>query len=256
MTAGIAALMAGVLVSLVSFSGLFVLYLSPRRLEAIVTYLVALSVGVLLGDAFIHLLPDALRRHESASAVCLATLGGVFLFFILEKVVRWRHDHTLPSGKQATGVQPWARMNLAGDAVHNFVDGILIAGSFMMDPVLGWTTTAAIILHEIPQEIGDVGVLVQGGIGPGRAVFENCLCSLTVLAGIGATLLLGELAEASLILLLPLAAGGFIYVAASDLIPALHKHNTLPIALKQILTFAVGMGFMQVVAVCETLLLQ
>ncbi|MGY6217221.1 ZIP family metal transporter [Methylolobus aquaticus] len=243
---GLYAFGAGVAVSLVAFSGAFVLWLPPHRLQRLVPALVALAVGVLLGDAFIHLIPDAISRHGDPGEVCLAVLGGLFLFFVLEKGVRWRHDHALTSAT----VKPMARMNLIGDAVHNFVDGILITGSFWIDPWIGATTTLAIIAHEIPQEIGDVGALIHGGYRPGQAIRYNFYCSLTVLPGIGATLLLGQYAEASLTLLLPVAAGGFIYIASSDLIPALHDKG-LGAPWEQVFTFATGVGFMQSVAALE-----
>ena len=121
---------AGLATSGVAFSGAFVLWLSPRKLERLVPNLVALAVGVLLGDAFIHLIPDAVARHGDVGEVCLAVLGGMFLFFSLEKWVRWRHDHTVTSRRRTDTVEAMARMNLIGDAVHNFIDGILIAGSF------------------------------------------------------------------------------------------------------------------------------
>lgn len=241
---------AGVAVSAVAFSGVFVLWLSPSRLERLVPNLVALAVGVLLGDAFIHLIPDAVSRHGDVGDVCLAVLAGLFLFFVLEKLVRWRHDHTVASGPGAVTVQPLARMNLIGDAVHNFIDGILIAASFWSDPWIGATTTLAIIAHEIPQEIGDVGALIHGGYSPRQAIRYNFYCSLSVLAGIGITLLLGHLAEASLALLLPVAAGGFIYIAASDFIPALHARHEAR-QWGQVVTFAAGIGFMQSVVVVE-----
>jgi zinc and cadmium transporter len=248
---GIYALSAGLTVSLVSFSGLFVLWMKPERLTAMVPHLVALAVGVLLGDAFIHLIPDAIKRHGSVSAVCMTTLIGVFVFFLLEKVVRWRHDHRLRFDTAPDDIRPLARMNLIGDAIHNFVDGILIAGSFLVDPVLGFTTTFAIVAHEIPQELGDVGALVYGGYAPRQAVFYNFYCSLTVIAGVLFTLALGQVAASSLILLLPIAAGGFIYIAASDLIPALHERSTLTSLVGQATTFGLGIGFMQGIVIFE-----
>jgi len=244
---------AGLATSGVAFSGAFVLWLSPAQLDWLVPNLVALAVGVLLGDAFIHLIPDAIARHGDVGEVCLAVLGGMFLFFVLEKLVRWRHDHTVASGRSTKAVQAMARMNLIGDAVHNFIDGILIAGSFWIDPWIGTTTTLAIIAHEIPQEIGDVGALIHGGYRPGQAIRYNFYCSLTVLAGIGVTLLLGHHAETSLTLLLPVAAGGFIYIAASDLIPTLHARVAGP-HWAQVLTFAAGVSLMQSVVALERLM--
>ena len=245
---------ASLLVSATSMSGMFALWIEPEPLKRIIPYLVALAVGVLLGDAFIHLIPDAVTRQGSVSAVCLLTLLGVFVFFILEKVVRWRHEHYIDVSNTGNPVKPMAKMNLMGDAVHNFVDGILIAGSFLVDPVLGFTTTLAIIAHEIPQEIGDVGALIYGGYSPAKAVLYNFYCSLTVVVGVVFTLLLSQAAESSLVFLLPIAAGGFIYIAATDMIPALHEHSTLPNLLGQAVIFAFGIGFMQSIVILEQIL--
>lgn len=242
-------------VSLCSLSGLFALWLKPETLQRIVPYLVALAVGVLLGDAFIHLIPDAVHRQGSVSTVCLLTLVGVFGFFVLEKIVRWRHDHRLDFTDVQDDIRPMAKMNLVGDAIHNFVDGILIGGSFLVDPAIGVTTTFAIIAHEIPQEIGDVGALVYGGYSPKQAVLFNFYCSLTVVAGAIFTLLLSQFAESSLLFLLPIAAGGFIYIAATDMIPALHEHSTIPNLIGQSTIFALGIGFMQSIIVLEQFLL-
>ncbi len=246
---------ASLIVSLASFSGLFVFWLSPERLTRITPYLVALAVGVLLGDAFIHLIPDAVKRQGSVSEVCLTTLIGVFIFFVLEKGVRWRHDHSQDFTGVKDAIRPMAKMNLMGDAIHNFVDGILIGGSFLVDPVLGYTTTFAIVAHEIPQEIGDVGALVYGGYSPKQAVLYNFYCSLTVIVGTVFTLLLSQIAESSLLFLLPIAAGGFIYIAATDMIPALHEHSTIPNLVGQTIIFALGIGFMQSIIILEHTLL-
>lgn len=245
-------------VSLVSLCGAFVTRLAPKHLEKLVPMLVALAVGVLLGDAFIHLIPDAIERQGSVPAVCLTVLLGVFGFFVLEKLVRWRHDHHVPSfcagATSLHGLRPLARMNLIGDAVHNFVDGVLIGGSFLVDPALGLTTTLAIIAHEIPQEIGDVGALITGGLGPSRAVVLNFYCSLTVLAGVAFVAGMQQVAESSLVWLLPVAAGGFIYIAASDLIPSLQQRSALGGLIAEATAFAIGIGVMQGVAYAEPML--
>lgn len=137
----------------------------------------------------------------------------------------------------------------------NFVDGILIAGSFLADPLVGLTTTLAIIAHEIPQELGDVGALLRGGFSPRDAVLYNFYCSLTVLPGAVFTVLLSQIAESSLIVLLPIAAGGFIYIAGSDLIPVLHERSSLRHLGGQSAAFATGIGFMQFIVFFEQALL-
>jgi zinc and cadmium transporter len=242
-------------VSVCSLSSVFALWIKPDTLKWLVPYLVALAVGVLLGDAFIHLIPDAIQRHGAVSEVCLTVVIGMFGFFVLEKAVRWRHDHNVDTRPTSHQILPLAKMNLIGDAMHNFVDGILIAGSFLADPVMGLTTTLAIVAHEIPQELGDVGALLRGGFAPRQAVLYNFYCSLTVLPGAMFTLLLSQLAESSLIVLLPIAAGGFIYIAASDLIPVLHEGTSLTYLGGQSIAFAAGIGFMQFIVIFEQALL-
>jgi zinc and cadmium transporter len=249
------AIAACLAVSLCSLSSVFALWIKPDTLKWVVPYLVALAVGVLLGDAFIHLIPDAIQRHGAVSDVCLTVLIGIFGFFVLEKGVRWRHDHNVDCRPTADHILPLAKMNLIGDGIHNFVDGILIAGSFLSDPVMGLTTTLAIVAHEIPQELGDVGALLRGGFTPRQAVLFNFYCSLTVLPGAIFTLLLSQVAESSLIVLLPIAAGGFIYIAASDLIPVLHERSSLTHLGGQSISFAVGIGFMQFIVFFEQALL-
>ncbi len=242
-------------VSLCSLSSVIALWLKHETLEWLVPNLVALAVGVLLGDAFIHLIPDAIQRNGAVSEVCLTVLIGMFVFFVLEKGVRWRHDHNVDIRPTTHHILPLAKMNLIGDAMHNFVDGILIAGSFLADPVMGLTTTLAIVAHEIPQELGDVGALLRGGFTPRQAVLYNFYCSLTVLPGAIFTLLLSQIAESSLIVLLPIAAGGFIYIAASDLIPVLHEGSSLKHLNGQTIAFAAGIGFMQFIVIFEQALL-
>ncbi len=249
-------LAASLLVSLVSLSGVFTLWIQPNRLRAVIPLLVSLAVGVLLGDAFLHLIPEAAQQLGSVTDTCLFVLVGILLFFSIEKVVRGyrRHqvyDPTMPSAPQAGG-----RMNLVGDAIHNFTDGVLIAGSFAADPVLGVATTAAIVVHEIPQEIGDVGVLIHSGYSPRRAVLLNFFCALTVIAGALATLVAGHWMTNTLPYLLPIAAGGFIYIAAADFIPALHatspqSHNDAAHDSFQIAVVIIGIGCMLGVGVFE-----
>jgi zinc and cadmium transporter len=235
-----------------SLVGAFGLLMRPQTLQKLLQFLVSLAVGVMLGQAFIHLIPDAAQHTGSMRTVLLLVLAGMLLFFFLEKVVRWQHHHEVlaPNGN----VLPVARMNLIGDAVHNFIDGALMAGSFLVSPTLGWTTTAAIIAHEIPQEIGDMGALVYGGYSPRRAVWLNFLCSLTCVLGVAVTLLFGAWLQAPMIYLLPIAAGGFIYIAASDLIPALHNDSRLHVQYGQGLVIGLGAGLMLLVGVLEGML--
>lgn len=245
------ALAAAAIVALVSLGGAAVLWVRESALQRLVPLLVALAVGVLLGDAFLHLLPEATELLGSTTAVGLYALGGFVLFFAIEKGVRWQHRHDVYTPDSTTRIQAMARMNLVGDAVHNFVDGILIAGSFAADPLLGWATTAAIVLHEIPQELGDVGALLCGGYTPRRAVRLNFLCSLAAIAGVLVTLLVGRVAEDSLTYLLPIAAGGFIYIAAADFLPTLHRDEAWVASVAQVGVVVLGVAAMYGIVLAE-----
>ncbi len=245
------ALAAGLLIALVSLTGAAVLWVREAMLQTVVPLLVALAVGVLLGSAFLHLIPEATERLGSATKVGLYALGGFVLFFAIEKGVRWQHRHDVFTPGSVQPIQPMARMNLVGDAVHNFVDGILIAGSFAADPVLGWATTAAIVMHEIPQELGDTGALLCGGYAPKRAVQLNFLCALAVIPGVIVTLLVGHVAEQLLVYLLPIAAGGFIYIAASDFLPALHRGEAPQASAAQVASVVLGVAAMYGVIFAE-----
>jgi zinc and cadmium transporter len=245
-------LLAALAVALISLIGAFTLWIKPARLRVIVPVLVSLAVGVLLGDAFLHLIPEAVGSIGSVFQVCLYVLAGMVLFFAVEKVVRWQHRHDVfdPAATSGGG-SAMARMNLVGDAIHNFIDGVLIAGSFSVDPVVGITTTLALIAHEIPQEIGDVGALIHGGFAPRRAVFLNFLCALTVIAGVVFTLLIAQAANSVMPYLLPVAAGGFIYIAAADFIPSLHSHRGFRHDSLQVATVATGVCCMLAITYFE-----
>ena len=202
----------------------YVLYIKDSTLKIWMPRLIACAVGVLLGDAFLHLLPDAMELSESASAVFFWTLTGILCFYGIEQCFHWRHDHSLEmSAVNAPEVASFAKMNLLGDGIHNFVDGVLIASSFLVDPVLGITTTIAIIMHEIPQEISDIAVLIQGGFSKKQAVIANVFCASACIVGALTTLLAAHITTLSLSALLAITAGGFIYIATTDLIPLLRQ---------------------------------
>lgn len=240
-------LLAALSISVVALVGYFALKIPPKRLENSLQFLISLSVGVFLGDAFLHLIPDAAARTNNLENVLVGVLGGILLFFFVEKVVRWRHQYA----SHTTDVKPLASMNLIGDAVHNFIDGTLIAGSFLASPVIGLTTTLAIIVHEIPQEIGDTGALIYSGYTPKKAVWLNFLCSLTCVVGAVLTLLLGTWLNLPVVHLMPIAAGGFIYIAACDLIPELHNSVRTRHQIGQGIIILCGIGFMFFITIIE-----
>lgn len=247
-------------VSLVSLTGLMALSLRPRRARQLATLLVSFAVGTLLGDAFIHLLPEALSRHQSAKSsqltASLLVLGGMVLFFVVEKLVRHRHRPIEAvsgtdegAGDGAPGADPkrpeLAAINLVGDAVHNFIDGALIGASYLASPGLGVTTTVAVVFHEIPQEMGDFGVLVHSGFSTRRAIAFNLASASSAFVGAVAALAVGDaVGRVVSDVLVPVTAGGFVYLAAADLIPELQRDRSLRGLLTQAPLIALGIATM------------
>ncbi|MFV1958283.1 MAG: ZIP family metal transporter [Planctomycetota bacterium] len=226
-SASVPALISVALVSLLSFSGAALLALGPKRLQQLLPPLVALSAGALLGNAFLHLLPQASEVHHGfGGLVAWTTLAALLGFFLVESVIHWHHhgeDVDGPAHAHARqGVSSFAWMNLLGDGLHNFVDGLLIAGTWMASPAAGLVTTVAIALHEIPQEFGDFGVLLSAGLPVRRALLLNALSAATAIVGALVILLAGGRLGIEPYLL-PVAAGGFIYVACADLVPEIHR---------------------------------
>ena len=200
--------------------------------------LVALAAGAMMGGAFLHLIPEAVEKF-SAHNLFLFVLTGFVLFFFVERILHWRHCHI---GKCPT--HTFAHMNLIGEAVHNFLDGLIIAGSFVFSIPLGIATSIAVALHEIPQEIGDFGVLVYGGFSRTKALILNFLVALTVIIGGAVGYVLSGRTESLVAFLLPFAAGGFIYIAASDLIPEIRKEMNLKKSLLTFVVFIIGIALM------------
>ena len=180
------------------------------------------SAGALLGDVFIHLLPGIVEESGFGLSISLYILLGILFSFSVEKIVNWRHCHH-PTTKEHP--HPFAIMNLVGDFLHNFIDGLIIGASYMISIPIGIATTIAVILHEIPQEIGDFGVLIHGGFSRNRALFFNFITALSAVLGALISMVLAANIEGSLMFLIPFAAGNFLYIAGSDLIPELNKYQ-------------------------------
>jgi len=236
------------LVSAISLIGIFFLSLKGTKLQKILLLLVSFAVGGLFGDAFIHLLPEAFRTLGINLTTSLWVVFGIIIFFVLEKFVRWRHCH-IPS---STGhYHPVVTMNLIGDGVHNLIDGMLIGASYNVSITVGIATTIAVILHEIPQEIGDFGILVHGGFSVRRALLFNFLSAITSVLGVLISLIVGPNVQGYSITLLPITAGGFIYIAGSDLIPELHGCETITSSFSQFLAMIMGIGIMAVLVLVD-----
>lgn len=209
-----------VIVSIVSLIGVFTLSLQKQTLSKILLFLVSFAVGGLFGDAFIHLLPEAFKELGANLTTSLYIIAGILIFFVLEKFIRWHHCHA-PSHEQKW--KPVVALNLIGDGVHNFIDGLIIGATYTVSIPLGITTTLAVVLHEIPQEIGDFGVLVHGGVPIKKALIFNFFSAVTSILGAVISLVIGPHVQGYTTALVPITAGGFIYIAGSDLIPELHE---------------------------------
>lgn len=229
------------IVSLLSLIGVFLLPVKRSNLNKLTIFLVSLSAGTLLGDSFLHLIPEAVKKNDGVET-WLWLLAGILFFFILEKVIHWRHCH-LPTTEEHP--HPFGLMNLVGDGLHNFLDGLIIAGSFLVDINLGVATTIAVIAHEIPQEISDFGVLLHAGFSRAKALFLNLLSASLAILGALLVLVVGDKMENLTNFIIPFAAGNFIYIATSDLFPELKKDNDkLHQAFLQLASIIIGIGLM------------
>ena len=202
---------------LLAFAGLGFYFLLKRNLNRSLIFLVSFATGALLGGAFIHFLPEAFEGLGLLKTVIITIIGFV-LFLVLERILHWHHCHDGKCDKH-----PFTYLLLWGDSIHNFIDGVIIAGGFLVSIPFGIVTSLLILAHELPQEIGDFGVLIYGGFSRSKALLYNFLSQLTaVLGGLLGYLFLSV---EHVIYLLPIAAGGFIYIAVADLIPEIFKEK-------------------------------
>lgn len=239
------------LVSLVSLAGLFTLSLNERLLRKILFVLVSLAVGALLGGAFIHLIPEAFEKSADPLTTSLIIVAGIVVFFGFEKILHWHHYHgsekehcprcEAPMDKK---IHPMGYSILISDGIHNFIDGIIIAASYMVSIEVGIAATIAVIVHEIPQEFGDFGVLIHSGFSTGKALLMNFFSAFFAVLGAIFALAIGSNAEELVLWALPFAAGAFIYIAVADLLPELHKTTKISHSLVQILAIFVGLTAM------------
>ncbi|MSU60591.1 MAG: ZIP family metal transporter [Candidatus Staskawiczbacteria bacterium] len=221
------------IVSTISLVGVSLLAFKEEFIKKYIFAFISLAVGALLGDAFIHLIPEALESASSPALISVLIIAGILIFFIIEKFLHWHHhgeDHVHPVGK----------LILFSDGIHNLIDGVIIGVSFLVSIPLGIATTIAVILHEIPQEIGDFTVLLHSGYSRRRALWLNFFSALTAVAGVIIAFILGQAGEGLVMWVLPIAAGGFIYIAVADLIPELHKTKEVNHSVFQIIAVILG----------------
>jgi zinc and cadmium transporter len=228
------------IISLISLIGIIFIFFAKKNIQNILLLLVSLSAGTLLGGAMLHLLPEALE-HQNNIFIWEFVILGILLFFFLEKIVCWRHCHIISSKEHPHSL---GIMNLIGDGLHNAIDGMIIAGSFMVSVPLGIAAAIAIVAHEIPQEIADFGVLLHAGYSRKKALIYNFFISLSAFVGATLVLLIGFKFENISFFVLPIAAGGFIYIAASDLMPELKKETSLKKSLLQLTFIVLGIAIM------------
>lgn len=233
-------ILATFVISLGALAGIFTLALHEDKLTKILLFLVSLSAGALMGGAFIHLLPEAAEEIEGGTLFAIVLSSFIFFFFV-EKLFHWRHCH-----KGECNVHTFGYMNLFGDAIHNFIDGLIIAATFLTDIRLGIISTLAVSLHEIPQEIGDFGVLLYAGFEKKKALIVNFLVALTVVLGGIVGYFSSFYLNNFIPYLLPFAAGGFIYIAASDLMPEIRKEASLKKSTLSFGIFLIGVAIMVV----------
>jgi len=240
-------LVSVLIVSIIPLAGIFILGIKTEKLRKLLIYLVSFSAGALLGDAFIHLFPELIAKGYGVSAA-LYILLGILLFFILEKFMHWQHCHA-PITKQH--VHPFAYMNLVGDGLHNFIDGLIIAASYLVSLPVGIATTIAVIFHEIPQEMGDLAIMLYAGFSKIKAVTLHFMTGLLAVLGTLCGLTLSRFFANSEIFLVSIAIGGFIYVAGSDLIPELHKETNVKKSVIQTISFIMGILIMLALLLLE-----
>jgi zinc and cadmium transporter len=229
-----------VLISLVSVIAAVPLLIKKKVSDKILLFLLSFSVGVLLTTVFLDFLPE-IFEHDFSPLKSYVILAGFMLMFILEKFIHWHHTKKCENDNCGhSHAYNLAPINLIGDAIHNFIDGLVIAGSFAVDITMGITATISIIFHEIPQEIADFGVLLYSGLSKVKAVLFNLLSALTAIIGLFVGLILIGNVEGISNMIIPFAAGNFLYIAASNLLPELHRHCKIKDTLLHILAIVLG----------------
>jgi zinc and cadmium transporter len=231
-------LIATSLISSGALIGIFSLAARKDLLEKILLYLVSLSAGTLMGGAFIHLIPEAAEKLN-LSTIFSIVLFAFIVFYFIEKIFHWRHCHD-----ENCEIHTFGYINLIGDGVHVFIDGLVIAASFLVDVKLGITMTLAIACHEIPQEIGDFGVLIYAGIKKNKALLLNFLVALIIVLGGIVGYFSAFYIKGLIVYLLPFAAGGFLYISTSDLIPEIRKETDVKKSLISFSFFLIGIIIM------------
>lgn len=237
------ALVSVTIISIISLIGLFFISVKPEHLQNFTYTFISLAVGGLFGDSFFHLLPESFAKIPDTSEISFLVILGIFTFFSIEKILLWKYEFSIVKGVDLR-IKPLGYISLIADSVHNLFDGVLIGSSYLVSFKVGVATTVAILLHEIPHEIGNFGTLIHSGFSIKRALFLNFLTACTAILGTVCTLFFGTHFGGLAYLILPFACGGFIYLAGSDLIPELKKQNSLKNSVIQIFIILSGLGLL------------
>ncbi len=227
--------------SLIAWIGIFALAFNEKTLKKIILFLVAFSAGSLIGGAFLHLIPESINKSGNQIDIFLWILFGFSIFFLMEQFLQWHHCHKVPSEHK----KPVTYLILVSDALHNFIGGLAIAGSFLVNIQTGIITWIAAAAHEIPQELGDFGILVHGGWSKNKALLFNFFSALTIVPA--ALIVYFVSSGIDTTFLLPFAAGNFIYIASSDLIPEVKSGESLSKGIAYFIFFLLGLSLMLLV---------
>ncbi len=249
----IGAIGSTLMVSLLSFSGLLLLAMRAAQLKRMIFILVSFAVGALFGNTFFILIPESFHLIANSQTIGLLVISGLVIMFVFEKFIHWHHNHNLEDENGHEHVHeadhqhkeaPLGYISLLTDSLHNFTDGVLIAAAWMASTEVGIATTLAVVVHEIPQEISDFGVLLHAGFSKKKALWLNFIAACTAILGGILTFSLGSVSETISVYILPFAAGGFIYLAGSDLIPELHREKSVNRNLIQLVAILAGLILM------------
>ncbi|MBN1598750.1 MAG: ZIP family metal transporter [Bacteroidales bacterium] len=230
------------IVSLVSLIGVFFLAIKKEKLQKIQLILVGFATGGLLGGAFFHLLPETYESFSEIHVASVWLISGFLLFFMLERFLHWHHNHT--SGISDNHIKPLGPINIIADFLHNILDGLLIGAAYVYSPQIGLATTITVLMHELPQEIGDFGVLIHSGYSIKKALLFNFISACSAFIGAALVLFFGDTAGDLTVWILPFAAGGFIYLASADLIPELHTEKKILRSIYQFTALLTGVILM------------
>jgi len=244
-------LLSVIIVSLVAVVAILPLLYKKKVSKNFLLILMSLSVGALMGSVFIHFLPEAVS-HGYTLGLAINVLLGFLVFFVLERLIHWHHNKKCMKNPDQYGhghAYHLAPLNLIGDGIHNFLDGLVIAGSYMVSIPLGIAATLSIIFHEVPQEIADFGVLLYSGWSKMKALVFNFLSATTAILGAIVGLILAGKVQGFSNFVIPFAAGNFIYIAASNLVPELHRHCKFKDVFIHLFFIIVGIAIMVLVVV-------